>query len=60
MSTLSKALKIYNVYKTFNETAELDIKTPFQGSSPESALSSCLRFQSPPWLDIFFLFVFSF
>lgn len=30
MSTLSKALKIYNVYKTFNETAELDIKTSFK------------------------------
>lgn len=30
MSTLSKALKIYNVYKTFNETAELDLKTSFK------------------------------
>lgn len=32
MSTLSDALKIYNVYKTFNETAEPDF---CQGSSPE-------------------------
>lgn len=32
MSTLSDALKIYNVYKTFNETAEPDL---CQGSSPE-------------------------
>lgn len=48
MTTLSKALKIYNVYKTFNETAKLDLKTLRNQS--RDCLSSIFR--SPQWLNI--------
>lgn len=42
MSTLSDALKIYNVYKTFNETAEPDVslKGPVQRSSHHFSVST--------------------
>lgn len=48
MSTLSEALKIYNVYKTFNEAAEPDLKTSVKG--PVQEASHHLSASFPPKL----------
>lgn len=57
MSTLSEASKIYNVYKTFNETAAPDLKTsvkdPVQREPPVISSKPTLAEYLTPFDSIF-------